>query len=381
MPSAAKLDEPLSLSPATKQVALPSPFPMRRGGVLPRVQIAYETWGTLNSKRDNAVLLFTGLSPSAHATSSPQDPTPGWWEFMIGPGRPIDTREYHVVCVNSLGSCFGSTGPASIDRRTARPYRLRFPALTIEDIARAAHEALGALDIQHLRAVVGASLGGMSALAFAIEFPEKVDSLVTISAATHAAPYAIAIRSLQREMIRSDPAWNGGDYAPGAGPIQGMRLARKLGLTSYGSALVWQQRFGNERVPDAEISRQAFGVEFQIESYLDANARKFVGNFDANCYLHLSRTMDWFDMAEHGGTRAAGIKKIRARRSLVVGVESDILYPTWQQREIAELLQRAGRDVTFVALPSEHGHDSFLIDKDRFGPVVADFFSGARSQG
>ncbi len=364
---------PASVPPATRLVTLPGPFRMRRGGILPLVHIGCERWGELAPARDNVVLLFTGLSPSAHAASSPEDPTPGWWEYMVGPGRPIDTRRWHVVCVNSLGSCFGSTGPASPDPRTGEPYRLRFPELCIEDIARSAREALRVLGIERVHTVVGASLGGMAALAYAMEFPDEVERLVAISAAARATPFAIAIRSLQREIIRSDPAWRGGDYPPGQGPRVGMRLARKLGLMSYRSAQEWLVRFGRERLPQ-EATREPFGPEFQIESYLEHNARKFVERFDANCYLYLSRSMDVFDAAEHGGGSVErALAKVRARRALVVGVETDFLFPLFQQEELAEGLRAAGCEVRFEALPSIQGHDAFLVDEARFAPVVARF--------
>lgn len=381
MSSAARFETiSAKLPPGSRIAELRAPLRLRRGGVLRSVNIAYETWGTLNARRDNAILLFTGLSPSAHAAPSAQDPTPGWWDYMIGPGRPIDTRECHLICVNSLGSCFGSTGPASINPQTNEPYRLSFPELAIEDIARAARDAVRALGLRRLRAVVGASLGGMSALAYAIEFPDEVENLITISSAARATPFAIAIRSLQRDIIRSDPNWNHGNYDSGRGPIEGMRLARKLGLTSYRSAVEWQQRFGRERIPDADASAQAFGPEFQVESYLDANARQFVGSFDANSYLYLSRAMDWFDVAEHGSSVETGLARVQAKRTLVIGVETDFLFPLWQQQEIAEPLRASGRDVTFSALPSIHGHDSFLLDKERFAPLIADFLNQTKRQ-
>ena len=345
---------------------------MRRGGVLAEVDIAYETWGTLSSARDNAVLILTGLSPGAHARSSAEDPTPGWWEEMIGPGQAIDTERFHVVCVNSLGSVHGSTGPASVDPRTGERYRLRFPVLTIEDIATAARAALKEIGITRLSAVVGPSMGGMSALAYAILFPEDVRDLVTISSATRATPFATAIRSLQRECIRSDPAWQGGGYPPEGGPDTGLRLARKLGLITYRSAQEWRERFGRERIAGASPA-EMFGPEFEVEAYLEMHARKFAGSFDANCYLYLSRAMDLFDVAEHGGSVEAGLGRIRAARTLVVGVETDFLFPIDQQEEIARILTAAGRRVSMVRLPSIQGHDSFLVDMDRFCPVIGGF--------
>jgi len=347
---------------------------MRHGGSLARVEIVYETWGELTPEKDNAVLLVTGLSPGAHARSSAENKTPGWWEEMVGPGQAIDTNRFHVICVNSLGSCHGSTGPASIDATTGRPYRMTFPVLAIEDIARAAHGAVKALGIDRLRALVGPSLGGMTALAYAMQFPDAVDALVLISSAARATPFAIAIRSVQREAIRSDPAWNGGDYTP-PGPTTGLRLARKLGLITYRSAKEWRQRFARERVEVRDSRQGAFGVEFEVEAYLEAHARKFAGSFDPNCYLYLSRCMDLFDMAEHGGSVEAGLAQIRAHKVLVVGVETDFLFPLDQQQEIATILTAQGHDVSFVVLPSVQGHDSFLVDFDRFSPTVATFMA------
>lgn len=359
-----------------RSVVLPGPFTMRHGGVLPRVEIVYETWGTLSPAKDNVVLLVTGLSPGSHAASSAEDPSPGWWEEVVGPGQAIDTGRFHVVCVNSLGSCHGSTGAASVDPRTGERYATDFPVLTIEDIARAAREALHEIGLPRVRAVVGPSLGGMTALAYAILYPDEVDALVTISSAARALPFAIAVRSLQREAIRSDPRWDGGRYAEGAGPVTGMRLARKLGLITYRSALEWKDRFARERVEVREEDAGAFGVEFEIEAYLEMHARKFVGTFDANCYLYLSRSMDLFDVAEHGGTVEAGLARVAARKTLVIGVETDILFPVEQQEEIASVLRRLGRDVRFDRLPSIQGHDSFLVDMERFCPVIGEFLAG-----
>lgn len=363
------------MSSARKHVELQKPFTMRHGGSLPGVRIAYETWGSLAPAGDNVLLLVTGLSPGAHARSSAEDPSPGWWEDMIGPGQALDTDKFHVVCVNSLGSCHGSTGASSVEPATGQRYGPRFPVLTVEDIAAAAREAMHALGFERLRAIVGPSLGGMTALAYAILFPEEVGALATISAATRATPFAIALRSLQREMIRSDPEWRGGDYPEAFGPATGMRLARKLGLITYRSAREWRERFSRERVDVRNAKDGVFGVEFEIEAYLEMHARTFVGAFDANCYLYLSRAMDLFDVAEHGGSVQAGLARIRAERTLVVGVESDFLFPLDQQQEIASVLQRHGRNVRFCALPSIQGHDSFLVDMERFQPVLSSFLA------
>jgi homoserine O-acetyltransferase len=360
--------------PARQFVHLDAAFQMHRGGSLPALDIAFETWGEPNAERDNAVLLFTGLSPSAHAASSAEDPTPGWWEEMVGPGRPIDTRRYYVICVNSLGSCFGSTGPASIDPRTGEPYRLSFPVLAIEDIAAAGYEVVKSLGLLKLHSVIGASMGGMSALAFCTLYPRAAGGLVTISSASRAEPFAIAIRSLQREIIRRDRDWQDGQYPLEHPPHTGMQLARKLGMISYRSAEEWARRFGRERIGAEHVSGDVFGIDFEVESYLEAHAGKFVGSFDPNCYLYLSRAMDLFDIGEHSGCVATELGKASLKRALVVGAESDFLFPIHQQEELAECLEMGDREVEFVALPSIQGHDSFLVDMDRFRPVIAAFY-------
>ena len=354
---------------------LPDPFPMWRGGVLHQARISYETWGTLNAARNNAVLLFTGLSPPAHARSSPEDPSEGWWEEMIGPGGHIDTNRFYVVCVNSLGSCFGSTGPASIDPRTGDIYRLKFPVLSLEDVARGGFEVLKHLGVNRLKATVGPSMGGMTALAFEILFPGISDGIVSMSSGPRSLPFAIALRSTQREIIRKDPAWMGGNYARDAQPLTGMRLARKLGMITYRSAEEWRLRFGRERAAvHNDTNGDPFGPVFEIETYLEHHAQKFTGQFDANCYLYLSRASDFFDLAEHGSSVDAALGKLTVNRALIIGVKTDFLFPIYQQRELADGLEAPGREVTFVELNSLQGHDSFLVDMDSYRPLLAKFF-------
>jgi homoserine O-acetyltransferase/O-succinyltransferase len=361
------------MAAARKILKLTKPFEMRRGGVLHNVEIAYETWGDIGFCYDNAILIFTGLSPSAHAASSTEDPSPGWWEDMIGPGRPIDTRKYFVICVNSLGSPFGSTSPASINPATGRPYRLTFPVLTVEDIARAGHEVAVSLGVKKLAAVIGPSLGGITVLAYCALFPGEARSVVSISAAARSTPFAIALRSLQREIIRRDPNWQDGNYENTSIPVSGMRLARKLGMITYRSAKEWAMRFGRERANAERKPGDPFGIDFEVESYLESHAAKFTGQFDPNCYLYISRAMDLFDLADHGGSVAGALQRFNVERALVMGVETDLLFPIEQQQELAEGLAIEGRAVTFSRLPSLQGHDSFLVDMDRFRPIIADF--------
>jgi homoserine O-acetyltransferase len=354
-------------------------FKMRHGH-LESPTIVYETWGELNFQKDNGILLFTGLSPSAHAASSEVDPSSGWWEQMVGESKPIDTTKYFVICINSLGSCFGSTGPTSINPETGDLYRLDFPVLTIEDIARSGHEVVKSLGLDRLHSVVGASMGGMTSIAYTILFPEFAESVVSISGSARAAPFAISLRSLQREIIRSDPVWNEGNYDVTEEPVLGMRLARKLGMLTYRSAAELEQRFGRELIPEERQTGESFGLDFEVESYLEAHANKFIGTFDANCYLYLSRAMDLFDVADHGGSVEHGLASVGANRALVIGVETDLLFPISHQKRIADGLVNGQREVIFHSLESIQGHDAFLVDMDRFRPILCDFFNCSMNQ-
>ncbi len=349
---------------------------MHRGGSLTDATIAYQTWGRLDPDRDNAVLILTGMSPGAHVASHPDDPSPGWWEEMVGPGKAIDTSRWFVVCVNSLGSCRGSTGPASPRPGTGEPYRLDFPELSLEDVALSAHAVIAELGIERLRCLIGPSMGGMSALAYALNVDRAAEHLLLVSTAPHSLPFSIAIRSLQRELIRSDPNWNNGHYDAERWPSTGMMLARKLGMTTYRSAREWRQRFGRSRSSAEERDPRPFAPEFAVESYLAYQAQRFVTGFDPNCYLYLSRAMDWFDVADYGGSVSAGLARVQARSALVIGVETDLLFPLEQQEEIAEGLRDGGVPTRFIALPSIQGHDAFLVDSARFGPVIGDFLAG-----
>jgi homoserine O-acetyltransferase len=370
---------------AVRYASLPEPLHMWRGGLLQGAQVAYECWGELNKARSNAILLFTGLSPSAHAASSPESPEPGWWERMIGPGRAIDTDRYFVMCVNSLGSCFGSTGPASLNPATGKPWKLDFPELAVEDIARAGYAAARTLGIEQLDTVMGPSLGGMVVTAFAAVCPGGARRLVSISGSSAASPFAIALRAVQREAVMSDPAWNNGEYAENdRGPQAGMRIARKMGTITYRSAAEWAVRFGRaglsevgQRSVEAALARvpEGFGPRFAVETYLEAQAEKFVRVFDPNCYLYLSRAMDCFDVAQHGATvevyRRSGVQQ-----ALVIGVESDFLFKIEEQAQIAVDFEAAGIATTFTRLHSIEGHDAFLVDLPHFDAAVRGFLNG-----
>ena len=365
---------------ATKTVTLEGRFKMHRAGHLESPTLAYETWGELNAARDNGILLFSGLSPSAHAASSAEDPSAGWWEDMIGSGLPLDSDHYYIICVNSLGSCFGSTGPASVNPETGQRYRLTFPTLTLEDVAEAAYGVVRHLGIDELHTVIGCSMGGMSGLAFCVRHPQATRRFISISSATRALPFSIAVRSLQREMIRSDPKWMNGNYDPADPPITGQRLARKLGMMTYRSPEEWIQRFGRQRTTATEENvNDPFKIAFSVEAYLENHANKFSGGFDPNCYLYLSRASDLFDLAEHGGSLKSGFARLDLERALVIGVETDILFPLHQQREIAEGLGAVCPDTKLVELDCIRGHDSFLVEMDAFRPVICEFFESCGS--
>jgi homoserine O-acetyltransferase len=371
--SRARAERPSVSEPQT--VNLPDRLRLYRGSTLTGARIAYESWGRLNERADNAILLFTGLSPSAHAAATALDPSPGWWQRMIGPGLALDTDRYFVLCVNSLGSCFGSTGPASVDPQTGERYRLNFPELAVEDIAAAGWAAAQALGIGKLAAVVGASLGGMSVVAFAAQFPAAARRLISISGSPAASPFAIALRSVQREAIMRDPDWQGGQYAPERPPRSGMRLARKLGTITYRSAAEWRERFGREPLAGNASSLSPFAPRFAVEGYLESQAERFTRIFDANCYLYLSRAMDRFDLAEHGGSHAAALREVSAEGVLVIGVQSDLLFPIDEQAAVAAAFRDSGTPVRFAPLPSLEGHDAFLVDFERFDPEIRSFLA------
>jgi homoserine O-acetyltransferase len=358
---------------ATRFLHVEDEFVFASGGKIPRLDIAYETWGELNADHSNAVLIMTGLSPDAHAASSPDDPRDGWWEPMIGPGKPIDTDRNFVICVNSLGSCKGSTGPASINPWTGQQYRLAFPDLRMQDIAAAAKLVLDSLEIEQLKAMVGPSMGGMSCLAMLRQNPSLTRHFLVICSAARAEPFAIAIRSLQREIIVRDPHWQDGAYTDEEWPETGMRLARKLGMISYRSEPEWRERFGRD--PQDRFNERLFGMHFAVESYLENASKKFIRDFDPCCYLYLSRAIDWYDISDGYPDMKTAFEGMNVQSAKIIGVETDFLWPPHQQREICKWFTAHGVDCDPQLLPSIQGHDSFLVDYDRFRPAVKGYFN------
>src|SRR5262245_47520007 len=344
------------------------PFSCEWGGVLPEFSLAYETWGTLSPRRDNAILLHTGLSASSHAKSHPRNPSDGWWERFIGPGAPLDTDRYFVICSNLLGGCYGSTGPMSTNLAPGAPWATDFPILTVTDMVRAQLRLLDHLKIERLHAAIGASLGGMQSLAIAAQAPERVARLVSISAALRAYPQSIALRFVQRQAVMADPDWRGGRYYGQSFPHRGQRIAREIGTITYRSGPEWQERFGRERADDAAPPR--LDEDFQVERYLAYQGDKFCLQYDANSYLYISKAMDLFDLLEESEDGARLVDHIRCP-ALVIGVTTDVLFPVWQQRELAETLEKRRIAVDYLELDAAYGHDTFLIDRERVGGALA----------
>lgn len=365
---------------SARRIPLPSPFILRSGARLAGAHVAAETWGTLSPARDNALLLFTGLSASSHAASQPDDPAPGWWEKMVGPGRALDTDRYFVICVNSLGGCFGSTGPGDTNPATGAPYEGRFPDLRVEDIATAGQAAAAHFGIEQLAAVIGPSLGGMTALAHAVLFPGKARGLISISGALGASAYAIAMRALQREILGTALAENRGPD----GVAQAMRWARKIGVLSYVGGQLLETRFGRDQ--NEPFAGRRSGTDFEVESWLEHQATKFVRQFHPWSYWFLSRAMDLFEFGAHAAgadeaaahtieNRARAAAKLNLRSALVLGVHEDLLFPVDQQRAVAGVLRDAGIETTFLELSSPYGHDAFLVEEQAFTTPIARFLT------
>lgn len=350
-------------------------FKMRHGSVLDGATIAYETWGELNVNKDNAILILTGLSADSHAAihdhSHDSHETAGWWEYMLGPEKAIDTNKWFVICASSLGSCKGSTGPCSPNPSTRMPYKFSFPDLTLEDIANSSWQVVQSLDIEKLACVVGPSMGGMSALALILQHPDSTHHMVNIAAGCHSEPFSTAIRSLQRAAILKDVNFNGGNYSSEQWPTQGMKQARKLGMLSYRSAEEWKEKFPRNL---RQRPSKPFGIEFPVEGYLEHHAEKFVHQFDPISYIYLSRAMDWFDACDYAQHECGNpFLEINLNSALIIGARTDLLFPKSQQQELAELLTAAGCETQLKITDSIQGHDAFLVDQENYSKLIGDY--------
>lgn len=348
------------------------PFALQyNDAVLPELTVAYETWGELNRARDNAVIIHAGLSASSHAKSHEDNPTPGWWEKFVGPGCAVDTSKFFVICTNTLGGCYGSTGPSSINPLTGKEYATTFPVLSVRDMVNAQILLLDHLGIDKLHASVGSSLGGMCSLLAAAVYPERVGRMISISSCAKSHPSSIAMRYLQRKCIMTDPNWAKGHYYDGAYPKMGMKLAREIATMTYRSGPEWEDRFGLKRInPQCPPT---LCPTFAIESYLEHQGEQFSTKYDPNSLLYISKAMDLFDMSKDQASLIDGLSKVTCP-VMVIGVKSDILFPIIQQQELAETLMDSGNNaVTYYELNSIYGHDTFLLDLNGVGAAVKGF--------
>jgi len=336
-------------------------IPLDNGATLAPVDVAYETYGELNALKTNAILVLHAFSGDAHAAGiSHETGKPGWWDNMIGPGKGFDTNKYFVICSNVLGGCRGTTGPSSVNLATGCPYALSFPVITIGDMVRLQKMLMDWFGIERLLAVTGGSMGGMQALEWAAAFPDRVVSAIPIATTTRHSAQQIAFNEVGRQAIMADPDWNNGNYYGGKPPARGLAVARMVGHITYMSDDSMREKFGR-RLRGKEAFGFDFDVDFEVESYLRYRGGEFVHRFDANSYLYITKAMDYFDMVNGHPSLAASFERAMAR-FLVISFSSDWLYPSYQSQEIVRALRARNRDVAYVELESNYGHDAFLVD-------------------
>ena len=351
-------------------------FEPELGGYLEDVVLAYETWGELDSTGENAVLVVHALTGDSHCSGGASETYKrgGWWDEMVGPGRPVDTDESFVVCSNVLGGCSGSTGPASIDPETGRPYGMRFPVVTIRDIVRAQKQLLDDLGVRRLRTVIGGSIGGQQALEWAVEYPDFVEKVVPVAATGALGPQGLGMSEIGRRAIMADPDWQDGDYyCTGRSPETGLAIARMAGMMTYQSAKSQWQRFGRGPASRPALYEE-FGGRFEVESYLHYQGRDLAGRFDANSYLYLTRAMDIYDVGAGYASHEEAYSRIEAEM-LFVGISSDWLFPAAEVRVVAEKAREAGAEACYEEIESPNGHDAFLKDWDELRAAVGPFLS------
>ncbi|OQY10087.1 MAG: homoserine O-acetyltransferase [Fusobacteriia bacterium 4572_132] len=339
------------------------------------ITLNYETYGTLNSKKDNAILICHALTGNAHVAGKVDENSEiGWWDPIIGPNRPLDTNKYFIICSNILGGCSGSTGPHSINPETKKPYGMKFPTITIKDMVNAQKRLLeNFFDISHLKAVIGGSIGGMQALQWGVTYPNFMDGLTVIASASKLSPQAIAFNKIGRHAIMIDPKWNNGEYYDLPNDLDGLALARMVAHITYLSDEAMQIKFGRKHSNITEYFD--FDEKFEVENYLDHQGYKFIKRFDANSYLYLSKAMDLFDISRDFSSLKESLSQINANKTLIISFSSDWLFPAYHSKEVADILIELKKDITYYELTSYHGHDSFLIEYDKLNPLVNDFLN------
>jgi len=364
------MDERFGLN---RRVTLPGPLALDGGGVLAPVELGYETYGTLDADASNAILICHALTGDQHVASThPMTGKPGWWSRMVGPGRPIDTDRFCVIAANAIGGCMGSSGPQSL-APDGRPYAMRFPVITVSDMARSQALLMDHLGIGQLHAVVGGSMGGMQALSWAAHFPDRVRAALIIASTARHSAQNIAFHEVGRQAIMADRNWRGGDYYDdGVSPAAGLAVARMAAHITYLSETGLTEKFGR-RLQERDAKTFGFDADFQVESYLRHQGISFTDRFDANSYLYITRAIDYFDLAEEFGGRLASAFKESKSRFAIVSFDTDWLYPTAESKSIAHALNAAGAPVSFVELSSPYGHDAFFLDVPALDRVVAGF--------
>jgi len=355
--------------------AAPNEMLLESGVTFGPITIAYETYGTLDTDKQNAILILHALSGDSHAAGyySPNDSKPGWWDIMVGPGKGIDTNKYYVICSNILGSCLGSTGPSSINPETDTPFGLEFPVVTVGDMVKAQKSLLDYLGVEKLLAVIGGSIGGMQVLEWCVRYPEMVASAIPLATTTKHSALAIAFNEVARQAIMADPNWNHGDYYSGTRPNLGLAVARMIGHITYLSDESMRLKFGR-RLQDKSDFSFNFDADFQVESYLRYQGKKFVDRFDANSFLYITKAADYYDLGKQygNGSTVEAFSKMKAK-FLVVSFTSDWLYPTYQSKDMVKAMKKNGLDVSFCEIVAEWGHDAFLLPNDRLNNMVKGF--------
>lgn len=344
------------------------------GSELGPINLRYETYGTLSPAKNNAILICHALSGSAHAAGRHRatDRKPGWWDIMIGPGKAFDTRKYFIICSNFLGSCYGTTGPSSVNPETGKPYGLSFPMITVKDMVNAQVALIDHLGIDQLLCVTGGSLGGMQTLEWACAHADRVRSAIPIATTHRLSPQAIAFDEVGRQAIMMDPHWCGGDYYGRESPKLGLALARMIGHITYLSEESMKQKFGRRLHDRDQVGWSFSGPEFQVESYLHYQGSQFVGRFDANTYLYITKAMDYFDLSAGFSSLAESLARASCR-FLIISYSSDWLFPTAQSREIERALRARRKRVTSCEISSDYGHDAFLLEHESMTHMIVPF--------
>ncbi|WP_421725738.1 homoserine O-acetyltransferase MetX [Bauldia sp.] len=354
------------------------PLLLDSGTRLDHLQIAYQTYGELNAEKSNAILICHALTLDQHVGNvHPVTGKPGWWTTLVGPGKPIDTDRYFVICSNVLGGCLGTTGPASTNPATGKPYGLDLPVITVGDMVRAQARLLDHLGIETLFSVAGGSMGGMQVLQWAATYPERVFSALPIAAGARHSSQNIAFHEVGRQAVMADPEWRGGRYlTEGGSPRKGLAVARMAAHITYLSEQALHRKFGRN-LQDRDKPTFGFDADFQIESYLRHQGMTFVDRFDANSYLYLTRAMDYFDLAEDYGGRLANAFRNSQTRFCVISFTSDWLFPTVENKAVVRGLNAAGASVSFVEIDTDRGHDAFLLDEPELFSTIRGFLSSA----